>query len=260
MKDFWEQQAKEHKSNIQAVNFDMMLEDLEFYFLHKIVFDGLVVCDVGCGNGRTLLSLAQKSPSAQFFGFDFSSEMISVAQSEQARLGVQNVIFSVADACETNLLDQDAERFDVVLTKRLLINLKGNDKLKAVRKIHHALKGNGLYLMLECFVEPLERINQVRRSLALEEICVKSFNEYLTAEHFNYIKSLFSIETKNDFVSLYYFISRIFNAYLSPTNMVYDAPINQLAVQLTKAGVCPIEGYAPEVMFRLRKRAYVQNS
>ncbi|MBF0485503.1 MAG: class I SAM-dependent methyltransferase [Candidatus Omnitrophica bacterium] len=254
MKDFWEQQAREYKAGIHAVNFDIMLEDLESFFLGKLRFDGQTFCDAGCGNGRTLLELAKQNPSAHFYGFDFSDGMISVAKAEQERLKIKNVIFSVADACGTNFLDTDAGRFDVVLTKRLMINLKGDDKNKVVRKIHHALKPGGLYLMLECFIEPLEKINQIRKSLGLEEIAVKSFNEYLKEEHWSYIKNFFSVESKNDFVGLYYFISRIFNAHLSRENIAYDAPINKLAVQLTKAGVNPVEGYAPEVMFHLRKK------
>jgi hypothetical protein len=109
--------------------------------------------------------------------------------------------------------------------------------------------------MIECFLEPLERINSVRARLGLDRINVRSFNEYLGSSFMKEIDRYFVVEKKIDRGSLYYFISRVFNAYLSGGKPEYLAPINQLAAQLTLDGVEPMLGYAPEVTNLLRKRA-----
>jgi hypothetical protein len=146
------------------------------------------------------------------------------------------------------------EAYDIVLGKRLLINIKGFAKLQALKNIYAMLKPNGAYIMIECFVEPLERINNIRSRLGLERINVRSFNEYLHASFIGDIGRYFDVEKLIDRGSLYYFISRVFNAYLSGGKPEYQAPINKLAAQLTLEGVQPMQGYAPEVTYLLKKK------
>lgn len=253
MKDFWQNQAKEYKFDLKAVNFDPLEEDLEFFFLDKLVKEGKEVLDLGCGNGRTLLELAKRKKTSKFYGVDFTEEMVSVAQEEKKKLGVTNVNFYVGDAALEPIKTMFNWKFDIVLTKRLLINLKGEDKLKAVENIHGLLKEKGTYIMVECFIEPLQRINRIRKALNLEEIKVKFFNEYLDSSFFNKIKNLFKIKKKIDFESLYYFISRIYNASLSCGNPDYYASINRLSIELTKMGVKAKGGYSPEFIIILEK-------
>ena len=107
--------------------------------------------------------------------------------------------------------------------------------------------------MIECFTEPLSKINDIRSKLNLNEITIKFFNEYLSLDFFNKIKDYFSVDQKIDFGSLYYFISRIFNAALSEGTPDYFAPMNTLAAQLIKMGINPIEQYSPEMIFVLKK-------
>jgi SAM-dependent methyltransferase len=253
MKEFWEQQAIEHGDNVAAVNFDPIQEDLVIELLNEIVPDGLAVADMGCGNGRALLDLAAARPNGRFAGYDFAENMVRVAETRRQTLGLGNVRFACFDA--TDALPADAVgAFDIVLGKRLLINVKGPAKRKALQNIADMLKPGGTYIMVECFDEPLQRINAIRAGLGLDRIVVRSFNEYLTASFLGEVRALFTVEQLVDRGSLYYFISRIFNAHLSGGKPDYHAPINQLAGRLVREGVHPMTGYSPEVTHVLKKR------
>lgn len=254
MKDFWKNQAKEHKFDIKAVNFDPLEEELEHYFLEQLIEDGKIICDIGCGNGRALLNLAAKKKESMFYGLDFVEEMISIAQGQKKSLNIPNVNFYVADAASTEIKTMFDFKFDVVMSKRLLINLKGKNKFDGVLNILSLLKEKGTYIMIECFLEPLERINSIRKALNIEEIKVKPFNEYLTFDFLDRLKDLFVIRKKLDFESLYYFTSRVYNAYLSGGKPDYFAPINKLATELVRMGINTVEGYSPEIIFILEKK------
>ncbi len=150
--------------------------------------------------------------------------------------------------------DELRGRFDAVYSKRMLINVKGAAKDNALRNIHALLAPGGRYYMMECFLEPLARINEIRESLGLAPIQVKSFNEYLDQPFLDKIREYFDIEDQVDYESLYYFISRVFNAALAEGEPDYHAPMNLLAVELTKRGFRPLVGYSPEMVYVLKKK------
>lgn len=252
--DFWENQASEHGFAVKAVNFDPIEEELEFFYLNDLFSNGDVVCDIGCGNGRTIFELAKNNPKSVFYGVDSSENMIKVANNRKKELSLDNVFFSVFDAGSQSLSDLFEIKFDKILTKRLLINVKGNAKHQTIDSIKSMLKDDGVYIMVECFVEPLARINKARNLLDLSTIEVKHFNEYLTEEFLDFVKTKFEVVEKKDFEGLYYFISRVFNAVLSEGAPDYNAKINKLSAELIKGGINPIQGYAPEVMYLLKKK------
>jgi len=224
--------------------------------LKKVMRDKEVICDLGCGNGLMIFKLASKLPKSIFYGIDSSEEMIKNAERTKKSLRVKNVHFYAADASQKNVRTMFNFRFDKILTKRLLINLKGDKKLMAVKNIHSMLKKNGIYLMVECFIEPLKRINFLRKKIKLEEIKIKKFNEYLTSDFCGMINGkFFRIEKEIDFGSLYYFTSRICNAYLSKGKPDYFSPINKLAAEITKIKDDReiMSSYSPERMLILKK-------
>ena len=254
MKDFWVGQAKEYGFDVKAINFDPLEEELELHFIKDLFKNGEKVCDFGCGNGRTLLNLARNNKSTEFYGIDFVPDFIDIANQQKDRMGLSNVHFLIANAGSKNLSRLFRFKFDRVLTKRLLINLKGKQRLIALENIRSFLKSEGVYIMVECFYMPLFKINCIRKSLGLEEIKVNEFNEYLSAGFLRQVQKTFEIKEKIDFESLYYFISRIFNAYLSKGKPDYFANINKLAVTLSKAGLDNIiKGYSPQVIYILKK-------
>jgi len=254
-KGFWEEQARKHGQGVAAVNFDPIQEELMTSLLEELVPDGRAVADVGCGNGRTLLDLVPNRRAGKFVGYDFASTMVDVAEERRKELKLDNVRFHTFDATAPALPDGARNAFDMVLGKRLLINIKGDAKRQALQNIYDMLREGGTYLMIECFIEPLERTNEARKVLGLDRIGVKDFNEYLTADFMMEVERKFTVERMADVASLYYFVSRVFNAALSEGKPDYFAPINKIAAQLMQAGVQPISGYAPEVAYVLKKKA-----
>lgn len=254
-REFWEKQAETFKNDVNAVNFDPIQEELELFTIEKFIEDNETIFDMGCGNGRTLINLAQEKRGAVFYGADFAQGMIKAAEAERQKIGLDNLHFYHLDSVSPELPEKLGQKFDKIITKRLLINLKGRDKIKAIENIYTMLKDNGTYIMIECFTEPLKRINDIRSKINLDEIKVKYFNEYLSHDFLKNINDKFEIEESVDFASLYYFISRIFNAYLSEGNPDYYAPINKLAVELIKKGFLPIVGYSPEIIYILKKKS-----
>jgi ubiquinone/menaquinone biosynthesis C-methylase UbiE len=251
--EFWKNQVKKHGYDVKSTNFDLLAEELELFYLEKFVNDGEVICDLGCGNGRIIIELAKKKQNTIFYGFDFVEEMVDVANEQKEKFGLRNVFFYEMSVCSEDLRVNFSSMFDKVMTKRLLINLKGDIKLKAVKNIYSILKDYGIYVMVECFIEPLAKINSIRKKLNLSEIKVKRFNQYLSKNIMKQIEVLFEVKKQIDFESFYYFMSRIFNAYLSVGEPDYLSPINKLAIELTKTGVRLVEDYSPEKIIILQK-------
>lgn len=57
-------------------------------------------CDLGCGPGLTLLTLATIFPQAEFLGIDFNSNHIRMAQSRAEMVGLKNVKLVTANFTE----------------------------------------------------------------------------------------------------------------------------------------------------------------
>ena len=256
MKEFWQKQAKKHGSDVKAVNFDLLEDKLEFLQLEKLVIPYNTIGDLGCGNGRATIFLAQKFPAKKFIGIDFIPEMIEAATKEKSNLKLKNVEFHVGNMSEKDLNNNFGFHFDFIFTKRLLINLKGEQKFNGIENIFSMLNENGIYALIECFEEPLMKINSIREHLGLAKIEVNYFNEYLKENFIDYVKKYGDLKEMIDFESFYYFISRVFNAKLTEgTPPDYFAPINLLTVELMSAGLAPdIKGYAPEKIYVFKKK------
>jgi ubiquinone/menaquinone biosynthesis C-methylase UbiE len=248
-KQFWDDQAKAYSGSTMAVNSDPHLEEMSTREILKLIPDGLRVCDVGCGNGHPIIEAALQNPHGVFSGCDSSVEMVDIAK---ARNTAPNLTFWHGDI--TTMRDQ-APTFDIVLGRRLLVNLNYGEKLAALDNIRAMLKPHGKYIMVECWQEPLDKINAMRKIIGAEEIKVRSVNEYLTQSFFTReICQRFtpkSIAPKT-YGSLYYLESRVFNA-----GGDYNAPINLLAKKLIEAGLDPLTyeyGYCPESIWELQPR------
>jgi ubiquinone/menaquinone biosynthesis C-methylase UbiE len=85
-KAFWDEQARKHGKHARAVKFDPI--DIEFAprMLERLVPEGIVMCDLGGGNGRTLLDLASNRLNGCFVGCDFSENMIASAEESSCRI------------------------------------------------------------------------------------------------------------------------------------------------------------------------------
>lgn len=100
-----------------------------------------IALDIGCGNARHLIPLAEKCRVA--VGLDFSMEMLRVAGKKVA--GSHNVVLVCGDACALPFPD---ESFDAALFIAALHNIRGREnRVCALRELKRVLAPDGRALI-----------------------------------------------------------------------------------------------------------------
>ncbi|MBI4442277.1 MAG: class I SAM-dependent methyltransferase [Acidobacteria bacterium] len=254
IKDFWNSQATAFGQDLRASTRDVLLKQLEMHTLLRYVSDGASLLDVGCGNGATAVYLAQHR-RVEILGIDYADAMVNQAMEvfNQARdLCVGTATFRAGDVLNLPAV-LDSAKFQIALTERCVINLTSAElQIKAIEKVHAALDQGGIYLMLECTKQGLDRINLCRAQLGLPAIPMPWHNLYLDEDVIlPAIAPGFELREVNHFASTYYLISRTITAKVTPPGEEpnYLSPINQYAAQLPSLG-----DYAPHRLFVLSKR------
>jgi ubiquinone/menaquinone biosynthesis C-methylase UbiE len=121
------------------------------------------VIDIGCGNGKMLLQIAEKF-DVNGIGIDKSSSRISSARSEAIKNGLaDNIRFSVQSAEE---LDFENESFDVAVSSFCIHEL--DDQVCGLREICRVLKKEGIFICLDWTKEA--NVSQGQRPLSVEEM------------------------------------------------------------------------------------------
>ena len=184
----------------------------------------LKVLELGCGNGFALETLTALDHADQFWGLDFSEELLSIARTR----ALKNCTLMQGDA---RALSTDLPLFDYVYTERCLINiLEPEGQVQALRQIAKVLKPNGYYLMIEGFADGLRNYNKARSECGLPEVKPAVHNRnFELAELFRDIADLFNVvdgtqlgkySVPSNFLSSYYFISRVFYPSLTKGEIV----------------------------------------
>jgi ubiquinone/menaquinone biosynthesis C-methylase UbiE len=162
--------------------------------------------DLGCGGAESTVRYAAAVKSC--VALEQSGHLRSKAKArfDDAKLSnVELVAGSVSD------LSKYKNRFDGVLTQRVVINFLSWEEQKAViNNIRSTLKPGGLYVMVENTYEGLENLNSVRRQVGLDNIPVHWHNYFL---HYlplmEFLKDKFVLENVHTF-DLYYLLTRVF--------------------------------------------------
>lgn len=103
---------------------------------------GFRYCDLGCGSGLTLTTLASAHPQGEFLGVDFNSNHIRMGRSRVESTGLANVKFIEANF--TSLKDLDLPKFDFMAINGTLSWLAPQPRDGALDFIGSALKLGGL--------------------------------------------------------------------------------------------------------------------
>lgn len=238
IKDFWDKQAKKYQQQGRATSPDMIDRELEIESIAKYIKNNTKVLDFGCGNGYSTIKFAKKR-KIEITGIDYSDEMIKQANIALNKLDnnlKKRINFQVGD-----ILGMDyREKFDIVITCRCLINLINfNQQKRAIKNILGALKKGGLYIMCENTLNGLNKLNSMRKLVGLNEISMRWHNQYFNEKLLlNFLKQYFQILEIDNFESLYYIASRVFNAKLTPEGKEPDylAEINKIAAKLPSVG------------------------
>lgn len=235
VQDFWNERAV---LGAAAGSNDVIAKQIEIEALSRYAKDGSKVLDFGCGNGITALELAKRY-RIEIRGIDYAKEMIDSANElarQSSLLGAAS--FSVGDV-ET--LRSISERFDLVYTERVLINLRDwEEQREAIEILVGLLRPGGLYAMCENSEDGLQMINALRANVGLPPISAPWHNRYLRDSEVETLSIPgVRLEDVNCYSSTYYFLSRVINASLAAKSgepPAYDAPVNQLALALPPLG------------------------
>lgn len=228
---FWDSQAA--KGELSGTQ-DRYAKELEMAAIARHVKDGMLVLDVGCGDGETITWLTREFGIVGN-GIDSSCEMIKRAKDN---LRDEDVVFWEEDIINLGKFRPDS--WDLIYTQRALINLDSwEEQRQAILDILGLLRPGGLYVMVECFTEGLDEINDLRIRVGLESIVPPWHNLYLSMDNLDDLfmeinKDLESIKV-NYFSGAYYFMSRVVNAWWADQEKVnpnYLHPFNKLGTLL----------------------------
>lgn len=235
--EHWNQRATLDQ---RAGSDDLVAKELERRSIFKHIKDGMVVAEFGCGNGTTAIELLRQR-DIELYCFDFSPAMIESAKKLAKEADMENRIhFQVGDVRDE---PEQNKKFDVIYSERMIINLPDwESQAKAIRYLTSNLNAGGRYLMCENSKLGLDHLNKLRMFAGLENISPPWHNVYLVDD---LVASLDIPEVKlvdvEAFSATYYFLSRVINAWLANKEgkePSYDAPVNQLALELPPFGDC----------------------
>lgn len=136
---FHEVMAEDSGQTVVAVLLDSILPLVPG--LRRQLELGIDVLDLGCGQGRALLTLAEAFPDSRFTGYDVSVDATADAAAEAQRRGLTNTRFSALDAAQ---LDEPA-RYSLICTFDAIHDQA--DPARVLRNIRRALRRDGVYLM-----------------------------------------------------------------------------------------------------------------
>jgi len=227
----YQEEARKHGCKQTATMPDKIYRDKEIElvtnFIRKVMNDKsdncLRILDLGCGNGAALSLVSESLSSNIYWGIDFCSDFISIANDRN----LSNCTFNHGDA---RSLDFEDNFFDIVYSERCLINILDWEEQKlALKELYRVLKPEGFYLMLENFTDGLNNINKARSEFGLKALKEAYHNKYFDKKlFFDYINPMFTninpvqlnsnlidYEFTNNYMSSYFFISRFLHALLS---------------------------------------------
>jgi ubiquinone/menaquinone biosynthesis C-methylase UbiE len=254
---YWREQAERYGIDPVASWSDIHAIELELNEMRRRIADGQKVLDVGCANGFTTLRLAA-TRRIEILGVDYAPEMIEQARVALDALGGDvgaRVSFAVADA---TALELPPDSFDVLLIKRVLINLGSwKRQLTALDECIRVLRPGGRLLLSEATIQNWEALNRFRGEWGLEPVPVPDFNLYLDREQLvSALADRGRLVEVSDFSSSYYVGTRVLKPLLrealgrGPEAARPDTEINRWFSRLPAAG-----DYGIQVLFVFEKPA-----
>lgn len=251
VKGFWNDQARKHGTDLAATTPDPIAKDLEIGALKRHLDPTRDTLEIGCGNGTDILRLLDHL-RGRVIGIDYAEDMIDAAHKTLSKLpdaDRKRVTVDVGDIMKDLT---PLGRFSQIFTVRCLINLPTLEhQLQAMRNIDAILEPGGRLLLVESTKQGQERLNAMREAVDLTPIPYHWHNLYLDQDAFiaGLPKHLKLVEI-DSFASLYFVISRVFNARLTPPGQAPDylAEINKISGQLPSFG-----DHAPLKLFAIEK-------
>jgi ubiquinone/menaquinone biosynthesis C-methylase UbiE len=146
--------------------------------------------------------------------------------------------------------------FDIVVTERCLINLRGPaDQAVAIGELARVLRPGGHYICIEAFMDGLELLNAAREQLGLPPNHPPAHNVWFETDWFQetvqrHLRRRDSTElgAPSNFLSSHYFISRVVYPAITRREILYNTEFVKFFSFLP-----PIGEYSPIQLYLFRK-------
>jgi SAM-dependent methyltransferase len=229
-----------------ATSRDVHLRELEIEAIGQCVDPDRrePMIDLGCGNGLTLIRLAQRFPHLPMTGVDFSPELIAGTKTLASGMGPDAPApeFVCANAFEHLAGVADASVGHVV-TERFVMNLPSREaQERLLREVARVLAPGGRLIMCEASSSGFDTLNDTREELGLARIPERSADNVTVIRFEDDVLESWMSETlglelsqKMGF-SEFFLVSRVVHpALVAPRGPRFDAPINAIARRLQEA-------------------------
>jgi len=209
------------------------------------------ILEVGCGNG-TLLERLRDAGYTDVVGTDYLEEFIALASSRK-------LPFEIRQA-DVRKLPFGAGEFDVVLSERVVINLKDPaHQREALREIRRVLRPGGHAVLIEAFEDGWQNLNEARGELGLAPIPIPRQNRWFKEGELDaFAKGAFvgvaeiagrPLPARN-FLSTHYFVARVVHALLLELREAlpdgFKGPVRNTHFVRMLGSTLPVTGnYAP---------------
>jgi SAM-dependent methyltransferase len=263
VKQHWERLAEEHRTGLEATTKTPTIKALEIAALARALraagLDekrGAVVLEVGCGNGRNCIDLANKFPGARFTGVDYVPQMI---ESARAAAGARPLAFEVGDALEIDRHPALLPEYDVVFTDRCVINLMtSEEQLRTLDQLTAKVRIGGALVLLENTRQAFEAQNDLREAARLPRRTPPEHNRFIDEEAFlEAARERLELVAVDEFAALHDLVLYVLVPAANGGTVDYGHPVVEAATRLLLArpGAGKVTSAGQNRLFHFVRRA-----
>jgi SAM-dependent methyltransferase len=240
----WDSNARKHGLDLRSTTKTSTIKQLEINAIARVVDKFLTdstttsILEVGCGNGHNLFGLSTLFPNINLLGLDYSQEMIDAACKINEELKNKSIKFSTENVLNLTSNDSLKNKFELVFTDRLLINLNNWElQQKGIEQISSCVKNNGFLLLLENFTQSYSNQNLLREIIGLNPRTPDPYNRFINEDElqdFVTTKLDFEYIFSENFGSLHDLILYVLLPHINCGHVTYDHPIMESVTSLLR--------------------------